>query len=356
MLTPADLAYGALRAIVSAFVALPARVQDVVAARQPRSLDGLELAPEVRLALAVLNRFAGAPMEALDPGAARRQLASEARLFAGATIPLASVEDRTIPGPGGPMPVRIYRPGPADVGPVPSVVYLHGGGWVTGDLDTHDATCRYLARETRCVVMALDYRLAPEHPFPAAVDDAVAAFRWASENASTLGGDAARIAVAGDSAGGNLSAVVAQVTAAEGGPTPALQVLIYPVTDVSTKHASYKTFADGFFLTEAQMDWYRRHYIGDADGTDPRMSPLLAAGDDLAAVAPAYVTTAGFDVLRDEGEAYARRLQDAGVATTMVRHDGLIHGWVNAIALGQTPARAGAALAAAMRDGLASAP
>jgi len=353
----AGLVYGALRGVVTAFVALPPRLQDIVAAGQPGSLDGLELAPEVRLALAVLNRFAGAPMETLEPAAARRQIASEARLFAGAEITMAAVENRSIAGPAGSLPVRIYRAhAPDATRPEPLVVYLHGGGWVTGDLDTHDPVCRYLAREARCVVMAVDYRLAPEHPFPAALDDAVAAFRWAVANAASLGVDASRIAVAGDSAGGNLSAAVAQATAADGGPAPALQVLIYPVTDLSTKHASYRTFADGYFLTEAQMDWYRSHYIGDADGSDPRVSPLLAAADDLAAVAPAYVTTAGFDVLRDEGEAYARRLEDAGVATTLVRHDGLIHGWVNAIALGHTPARAGAQLAAAVREGLAAAP
>ena len=252
-------------------------------------------------------------------------------------IPLRSVEDRSIPGPGGEIAVRIYRDRPVEeANPTPLVVYLHGGGWVVADLETHDPFCRFLARELGFPVLAVDYRLAPESPFPAAVDDAVAAFEWAVEQSSELGVDPTRIAVAGDSAGGNLSAVVSQVTVAAGGPAPAMQALIYPVTDLSTKRNSYQLFAEGYFLTEAQMDWYRGHYVDDAGVEDPRVSPLLA--DDLSALPPAYVATAGFDVLRDEGEAYARRLEEAGVPTTLRRHPGMVHGWVNAVSLGRSPA------------------
>jgi acetyl esterase len=231
------------------------------------------------------------------------------------------------------------------------VVFYHGGGWVVCDLDTHDAFCRFLAKGTGFPVLSVAYRLAPENPFPAALDDCMAAFRWAVDEADTLGVDPGRIVVAGDSAGGNLAAAVAQQTTGDGGPKPAFQVLIYPVTDLSAKTRSYRLFADGYFLTEAQMDWYRHHYIGSADGTDPRCSPLLA--EDLTGLPPAYVTTAGFDVLRDEGEAYAARLRDAGVPTTLRRHDGLVHGWINAVSIGRSPRRAGDELVAAIRDALA---
>ena len=203
---------------------------------------------------------------------------------------------------------------------------------MVGDLDTHDPVCRFLAREGDVIVLAVNYRLAPEHRFPAAVEDALAAFRWAAREASRLDADAGRIGVAGDSAGGNLAAVVAQLATQAGTPRPALQLLIYPVTDLSQKHPSYRLFADGFFLTEKEMDWYRGHYLPDeAAALDPRASPLLAP--DLRGLPPAIVLTAGFDVLRDEGEAYARRMEAAGVPVRLRRHAGLIHGFCNGTAL-----------------------
>jgi acetyl esterase len=221
------------------------------------------------------------------------------------------------------------------VAPRALVVYYHGGGWVVGDLDTHDATCRHLAHDTTAAVLALDYRLAPEHRFPAAVDDAVAAFAWAVREAPALGADPACVGVAGDSAGGNLAAVVAQVTTRAGGARPVAQLLIYPVTDLSTKHPSYRLFSAGFFLTEADMDWYRGSYLPDESAArDPRASPLLAA--DLSGLPPAIVLTAGFDVLRDEGEAYARRLRDAGVPVELRRNAGQIHGFANASSVSPT--------------------
>jgi acetyl esterase len=336
--------------VVRTMAALPPGVQRWLTPSGLSPKDGQQLEPEVGMALGLLG-LGGDSFENFPPPKAREMVRQEALIFAGAMIPLRSVEDRSIPGPGGEIAVRIYRDRPVEeANPTPLVVYLHGGGWVVADLETHDPFCRFLARELGFPVLAVDYRLAPESPFPAAVDDAVAAFEWAVEQSSELGVDPARIAVAGDSAGGNLSAVVSQVTVAAGGPAPAMQALIYPVTDLSTKRHSYQLFAEGYFLTEAQMDWYRGHYVDDAGVEDPRVSPLLA--DDLSALPPAYVATAGFDVLRDEGEAYARRLEEAGVPTTLRRHPGMVHGWVNAVSLGRSPRSAADELVAALRSGL----
>ncbi len=241
------------------------------------------------------------------------------------------------------------------------LVYFHGGGWVVGDLDTHDAPCRLLARAAGVRVLSVDYRLAPEHRFPAAADDALAAFRWAVEHAAELGADPRRIAVGGDSAGGNVSASTALQAARDGGPAPAFQLLIYPVTDnaapsdPATQTGSYRMFADGFFLTAEQMRWYRAHYFGAAEATaarDVRASPLLA--DDLSGLAPAHVVTAGFDPLRDEGEAYAARLREAGVRTTLRRHPGLIHGFVNVVGPGRTSREAGVEMGGVLREALSA--
>ncbi len=235
------------------------------------------------------------------------------------------------------------------------IVYYHGGGHVICDLDTHDQPCRFLARETPALLLSVDYRLAPEHHFPAAVEDALAAFRFAHAEADRLGADPRRIAVAGDSAGGNLAAVVAQLAATDGGPRPAFQGLIYPVIDYSSKRASYETFAEGFFLTRAEMDWFRDHYLAAAaDRADPRASPILA--DDLSGTPPAHIITAGFDPLRDEGEAYAERLREAGVRVTLRREPDLVHGFINAVGLGGRSRQACEAIAAAIREGLTVGP
>jgi acetyl esterase/lipase len=312
---------------------LPASVQRLVAGR-PVRIDGLELEPDVQLALRLLRLSGHRDLSTMTPDAARAEIRRSAAAFAGALAPVARVEDRTL---AGTLRARLYVP--ADDGRRRGLlVYYHGGGWVVGDLDTHDPLCRFLAHTADVLVLAVDYRRAPEHRFPAAVDDTLAAFRAAVADAAALGADPARVGVAGDSAGGNLAAVVAQLAARDGGPRPAVQLLIYPVTDLSRKHPSYRLFADGFFLTEREMDWYRRHYLPDeAAAADPRASPLLA--EDLRGLPPAIVLTAGFDVLRDEGEAYARRLEAAGVPVRLSRRAGLIHGFANATAVSR-PARA----------------
>jgi acetyl esterase len=320
--------------VVRGIGAMPPAAARLLAFRPVRS-DGMELDPRAQLAVKLLDRFGGPGYDELTPVEARSVLLEQAATFSGSPPDVATENLVVGPADAG-VAARLYRPPRTDRAPL--LVWYHGGGWVLGDLDSHDAICRYICHRARMYVLAVDFRLAPEHPFPAAVDDALAAFRWAAEHATDMGADPQALAVAGDSAGGNLSAVVAQLTAKEGGPAPAYQVLIYPVTDVSTKHPSYRLFPKGYFLTEAEMDWYCGHYLPDPEAAfDPRVSPLLEP--DLAGLPPAYVATAGFDVLRDEGEAYARRLREAGVPTMLRRHTGLVHGFINAAML-MPPARA----------------
>jgi acetyl esterase len=240
-------------------------------------------------------------------------------------IALASVADRKIPGPAGEIPVRIYQPHGAGVKPV--LLYFHGGGWVIGTLDSYDATCRELAQGAGCVVVSVDYRLAPEHRYPAAPDDCYAALKWVAANAASLGADANRLAVGGDSAGGNLSAVVSQMARDKGGPAIRFQLLIYPVTDADFTRGSYASNAEGYLLTTVSMHWFWDHYLPEkSKRADAYASPLRAK--DLSGLPPAWVCTAEFDPLRDEGEAYAKRLQEAGVSTQLTRFDGLIHGFI----------------------------
>src|SRR6185437_10785498 len=230
---------------------------------------------------------------------------------------------RTIPGPSGDLPVRVFRPSAATG--LPMLLWFHGGGWVTGNLDTHDQLGRLLADQSGAVVVSVDYRLAPEAKFPAAADDCLAAYRWALEHASEVGGDASRVAIGGDSAGGNLAAVVALDAREHGLPQPKLQLLVYPVTDYEFDSAAMMDNAKGYFLEAEGMRWFWEHYARTpADYDDPRFSPLRAS--DLSGLARAVVVTAEFDPLRDQGEAYGTRLGRAGVPTEVVRADGLIHG------------------------------
>jgi acetyl esterase len=240
-----------------------------------------------------------------------------------------------IAGAAGPLRARVYRPDAE--GPLPTVVFIHGGGFVLGDVETHDNQCRTIANELGAVVLSTDYRRAPEAPFPAALDDALAATRWAAEHLDELGGDPARLAVAGDSAGGNLAAVVAQL-ACDTGPALAGQLLIYPGTDFVTRHPSQEENAEGYFLTLADMEWFADHYTGDADRSDPRLSPALST--DLAGLPPAVIATAEYDPLRDQGNAYADALEAAGVPVVKRCYPGLIHGFFDLSAL--SPAAAAA--------------
>jgi acetyl esterase len=238
-------------------------------------------------------------------------------------IEVASVTDREIPGPDGPIPIRVYRP--AGDAPKPVVVYYHGGGWVLGSLETHDGTCRRLADGAEAVVVSVDYRMGPEDRFPAAVDDSYAALTWVAANAASLGADATRLAVAGDSAGGNLAAVMSQL-ARDGGPRIRFQLLIYPVTDHEFTSVSMGENAEGYYLTRDAMRWFYDHYLNDpSEGDDARVSPLRNA--DLSGLPPAFVLTAQYDPLRDQGIAYADALRSAGNEVAMTMYEGLFHGF-----------------------------
>ncbi len=277
-------------------------------------------------ARALLDQMAAAgapPFESLTPEQAREMI-MQMRELAGPPEPVARVEDRVAATAAGPIPVRIYTPEAA--GPLPMLVYFHGGGWVIGNLETVDAPCRALANRAGCLIVSVDYRLAPEHKFPAAAEDCYAATRWAAEHAAELGGDPARIAVGGDSAGGNLAAVVALMARERGGPRLAYQLLIYPVTNYDFSTPSYQENAEGYLLTKNAMVWFWDHYLRQpSDWEHPYASPLRAA--DLRGLPPAFVITAEYDPLRDEGEAYADRLRQAGVPTELRRYDGMIHGF-----------------------------
>jgi acetyl esterase/lipase len=277
-------------------------------------------------AQALLDQIVGSglpPLNALSVPEAR-QAALALGGMAGAPEAVAGVTNRTIPGPAGDLPVRIYTP--AGTPPFPVLVYLHGGGWVIGNLDTHDGVCRGLTNAVGCMVVSVDYRLAPEHKFPAAAEDAYAATCWVAAHAAGIGADPARLAVGGDSAGGNLSAVVALMARDRGTPQLRYQLLVYPVTDAACDTPSYRENADGYFLTRDMMRWFWNHYLrSSADGENPYASPLRAG--DFHGLPPALVMTAEFDPLRDEGEAYAARLRAADVPVTLSRYDGMIHGF-----------------------------
>jgi acetyl esterase/lipase len=303
---------------------LPPSMQVRLSGRAPVQVDGETLAPEVQLALAMLERRREPPPETLSPDEARRRRRRLSAVYAGKPTPVGAVADLDLDAG---LRARHYAPAePGD--PHPLLVYYHGGGFTYGDLETHDGVCRILCRHAGAHVLAIDYRLAPEHPFPAAVEDARAALRWAFANAQALGADPQRVGVGGDSAGGNLAAVVSHLAARDGGPAPTLQLLIYPATDFSRRRRSRELFGEGFLLTNSEMDWFETNYLG-AERTharDPRASPLLA--DDLSGLAPAYVVTAAFDPLRDEGEEYAEALRVAGTPVTLRRFPGFIHAFI----------------------------
>lgn len=285
------------------------------------------------------------PFEQDTPVAARARRAAR-RLPP--TVDVAEIRDVDAAG----VPARLYHPNPGVTTGL--TVFFHGGGWVIGDLDSHDNVCRSLAVRSGHAVLSIDYRLAPENPFPAALGDAVHATRWAAANAASLGADPARLAVAGDSAGGNLAAIVAQLAPA----ALRFQLLVYPVTDARMVTPSYTEYADGPFLTAAGMSWFVGHYLSGDQGRpdDPRVSPLLADDTALAAGPPALVITAQCDPLADEGQAYARRLAAAGVPCTHVRFDGQIHGFFSMLGMLDDAATANALAAQALANALDATP
>jgi acetyl esterase len=277
-----------------------------------------------------LVRLSGRPsFETVSVAEARTLFLGGREVLTPDPAPVAATRDWTISGPDGdPLVLRLYRgAGSAASEELPALIFFHGGGWVVGDLETHDQMCRHIANAGRCAVVAVDYRLAPEHKFPAAVEDCLAATSWIAENALALGIDGTRLAVGGDSAGGNLAAVVSLFARDRGTPQLRAQLLLYPVLDCGIKHGSYQRYAEGHLLTEATMRWFAEAYLrGPQDAEDWRVSPLRAA--DLSGLPRAYVLTAGYDPLCDEGITYACRLREAGVAVEHPHIPGQIHGFL----------------------------
>jgi acetyl esterase len=327
-----------------ALCALPAPVQHLVRGGPIRK-DGQTLDPELHALLLASERLGR--QRPGSPAHLRREQNKGARIVGGPRRSVGSVRDLEIEGAAGPLRARHYAPG--DGSGAPLLLFFHGGGFVFGDLDTHDAPCRLLCRHASAHVLAVDYRLAPEHPFPAAVEDARAALAWAHAHARGLGADPERVGVAGDSAGGNLAAVTAQLAARDGGPAPACQLLVYPAVDRRTSYPSLELFREGFFLTHETIDWFHRQYSGGSreGAPDPRLDPLAAK--DLSGLAPALVVTAGFDPLRDEGEAYAFALQRDGSPVTLRRFESLIHGFFNMVGVSRACREAVVEIAGATR-------
>ncbi|MBV9353004.1 MAG: alpha/beta hydrolase [Mycobacterium sp.] len=326
---------------------LPAVAKRLLSGGRSVTIDGNTLDPTLQLLLAA-QRAVGVNGLAVDHdlAASRSQMHELCQALPGPQIHVA-VSEVSIPGPAGQIMARHYRPVSAE--PAPLLVFYHGGAFTIGDLDTHDALCRLTCRDADIHVLSVDYRLAPEHPAPAGLDDAYAAFRWAYEHAAELGADPGKVAVGGDSAGGNLAAVVSRLARADGGPSPVLQWLIYPRTDFTAKTRSLTLFADGFLLTKHDIDWFEQQYLSGSDikPTDPRVSPLLA--DDLAGLPPALIAIAGFDPLRDEGEQYANALLAAGTAVDLRCSGSLTHGFAHLFPLGGGSGVATAELVSALR-------
>jgi len=308
----------------------------------------MALDPQLKAYADQLAAAAGPPRHTLSPDTVRLAMAAELEAEAGQEPPqpVARVENRAIPGPAGDIRVRIYTP--EGDGPFPVVVYFHGGGWVLCNLETHDDICRGVARAAGCVVVAVEYRLAPEHTFPAAPEDCYAATRWAAEHAVELGGDPARLAVVGDSAGGNLAAVVALMARDRGAPALVAQAMIYPITDLRMRTASYAENADMPMLTRDDMVWFRGHYLSSPDDAlNPLASPALAG--NFSGLPPALIVVAGYDPLRDEGEQYAERLRAAGTPVTLLRFDDLAHGFLGLDRIVERAGNARAETLAALR-------
>ena len=311
------------RFVVRTLLSLPAPLLRLLAGGGVVYRGGRTLDPRLQFLAAGAAR--GPSMTTMSPEQARRASAQGLAPLSGPPEPGVRAEPVSIPSGAEALPARLYRPEDQDPA-APLMVFAHFGGGVIGDLETCDAFCGILARIARCPVLSVDYRLAPEHRFPAGLEDVLAAYRWGRDNAARFGAPDGRAAIGGDSMGGNFAAIVAQELKRQGEAQPDLQLLIYPCTDVASETASMTTYAESFPLSRATMDWFMGHYMGpDADPADPRLSPIRSA--DLSGLAPAVVITAGFDPLVDQGEAYAKRLKDAGVPTVYRCYDSLAHGF-----------------------------
>jgi len=338
--------------VFRALLALPTSVQRRIAGR-PVLVDGQTLDPEAQLLLRIQRVTREPAAETLPVPHARKAILRQSGLVGGRQ-PIGTVRDLEVPGPGDPIPARLYVPRSqvgSDRTDWPLLFFVHGGGMMFGDLDSHDPVCRFLAERADVRVLSIDYRLAPEHPFPAAVDDCWESFQWVAENSDQLGADPNRIAVGGDSAGGYLSAVTA-ILAAQSGIAVKYQLLIYPLTNMAEQSTSRALFGEGYFLTRAFIDLVETTYLSETDDRrDPRVSVHFTEKIP-ADLAPALVVTAGFDPLRDEGEAYARLLADSGVRVELKRYPGLIHGFANIVGVGRSSRAAVAEIAAKLKGAL----
>ena len=308
----------------------------------------MPLDPEAEILVLAAARVPTTPLEQLSPQQARDDMLRQTALL-GRGEGVEKIEDLLAPGPNGAIPIRIYTP--AGQAPRGCLVFFHGGGFVIGSIETHDAMCRMIANASGTVIASVDYRLAPEHKYPAAAEDAYAATCWIAEQSRRLDLDPKRIAVGGDSAGGNLAAVTTMMARERGGPALAFQLLLYPVTDAYLDTTSYGQYAEGYLLTRAAMAWFWEHYLNDAaEREHPYASPLRA--EDLSGLPPALVITAECDPLCDEGEAYARRLEAAGVPVTLTRYSGMIHGFIRRAKLLSQGRKAVEQIAEALRANL----
>ncbi len=349
-----DVRFALESRLLKAALNLPVRVQRLLVGR-PRVLDGLELSPELQLLL-VLKRLVRVPAaETLPLARARAELRRQQQLVGGRQS-IGEVRDLVVDGAGGPLPARLYVPAElAGAGLAPTMLFIHGGGWMYGDLESHDPTCRFLAEQSGVQVLAVDYRLAPEHKFPAAVEDCQAAYGWLVDHADEVNADPGRLAVGGDSAGGALALSTA-VWAAQKGLPLAFQLLVYPCADFVDRTPSRRLFGKGFVLTEVFMTGAEEAYFTPgADKGHPDASALRRV-DFPSGIAPAHVVTAGFDPLRDEGEALARLLADNGVEVDSVRYPSMIHGFVHILAAGHEAPAYTREIAARLRRALMTAP
>ena len=345
-LSTADRVQGA---VARSLKALPRPAKRAMAGK-PVVLDGQTLDLDVQVLLAVREKVDEPTLESMPVDQARPDYVRQFGSIAPPPRPVHRGEELVLPGPAGDLPARLYSPAPDPDG-LPMLVHFHGGGHVVGSPDTCDYASRLAVAGAGAAVLAVDYRMGPEDPMPASAEDCEAAFRYAVEHAERLGVDPARIAVGGDSAGGNLGAVVSQAMKAAGGPMPAFQWLIYPSTALGTRTRSYELFEDGFLLTGPLMEWFQSNFLSGGDASDVRASPMNA--EDLSGLPPAYVATGGFDPLRDEGEQYAARLVEAGVPCALQRFDSLPHGFANLTGVSRAAHEAMQQAVGALRMGLA---